>query len=304
MGTPEFSVPSLERLIKEYDVVGVFTQPDRPKGRGQKVQFTPVKEIALKHNIPVFQPERLRKDNQSIESLRKLNPDVIVVIAYGQILPKEVLEIPVHGCINVHASLLPRLRGAAPINWAIINGYTRTGITTMLMDEGLDTGDMLLKEEIDILEGETAGELHDRLMILGADVLIKTLKALESGQLKPEKQDDSMSTYAPMLKKELGRINWDKNAKDIYNLIRGVTPWPGAYCYYKGTMIKIWKADKIDEGDRSNPGEILKVSREGIEVACRKGSIIIKELQEVGGKRMNVAAYLNGHNLKSGEKLE
>lgn len=223
MGTPDFAVPTLKRLIEEHEVVGVFTQPDKPKGRGQKMQYTPVKELALQHNIPVYQPKSIRKEKEYIDILKKLSPDVGVVVAFGQILPKEVLDIPKYGCINVHASLLPKLRGAAPINWSIINGDNVTGITTMQMDVGLDTGDMLLKEEVEILDTDTAGTLHDKLMVVGAELLIKTLKAIEDGSIKPEKQDDSLSSYAPMLNKELGHIDWNKDAREVFNLIRGVT---------------------------------------------------------------------------------
>jgi methionyl-tRNA formyltransferase len=304
MGTPDFAVPTLEKLINKHEVVAVFTQPDKPKGRGQKLQYTPVKEVAVKNNIPVYQPSKLKQDRESIEALKNMNIDVIVVVAYGQILSKEVLEIPRYGCINVHASLLPKLRGAAPINWAIINGYDKTGITTMAMNEGLDTGDMLLKREIKIGENETAGELHDRLMYIGADLLIETLEGIENNRITPEKQDDSQSNYAPLLTKELGHINWNNNSTSVYNLIRGVTPWPGAYGFYKGKMIKIWKADKEIGGENSNPGEIVEVKKEGIRVACKTGFIIIRELQEVGGKRMSVSSYLNGHNIDMGEKLD
>lgn len=304
MGTPDFTVPSLKRLIGEYEVVGVFTQPDRPKGRGQKLQMSPVKELALKYNIPVFQPERLRRDMEALNKIKELEPDLIVVIAFGQILTKEVLDIPGFGCINVHASLLPRLRGAAPINWAIINGDKKTGITTMMMDEGIDTGDMLLKEEVEISEDETAGELHDKLMEIGSNLLMKTLKLLEDGKLVREKQEDSISTYAPMMSKELGKINWAEDADKIHNLIRGVTPWPGAYCFYKGTMVKLWKTKKINGETGMSPGTIVRVSRDSIEVACGKGKIAVLELQEVGGKRLSVSNYLNGHCILEGETFE
>lgn len=304
MGTPDFAVPSLEGLVEKHEVVGVFTQPDRPKGRGQKLQMSPVKEVAVKYNIPVFQPERLRRDREALNIIKELLPDLIVVIAFGQILPKEVLEIPRLGCINVHASLLPKLRGAAPINWSIINGDKKTGITTMMMDEGLDTGDMLLKEEVEINEDETAGELHDRLMEIGSNLLMDTLKALEEGKLVREKQEDSKSTYAPMMRKELGRINWTENAEKIHGLIRGVTPWPGAFCFYKGATLKLWKTRKLNEESGMSPGTIVKVSKDSIEVACGKGKIAILELQEVGGKKLSISNYLNGHQIFVGETLE
>jgi methionyl-tRNA formyltransferase len=305
MGTPDFAVPSLEKLIEKYEVVGVFTQPDRPKGRGQKLQISPVKEVALKHNIPVFQPVKLKNNLDAIETLRTLAPDLIIVIAFGQILPKEILDIPPRGCINVHASILPQLRGAAPINWSIINGLKKTGVTTMMMDVGLDTGDMLVKKEVEILSDDTAGELHDRLMAVGGEILIKTLDLIEKGELNREKQDDSKSSYAPMMSKELGHIDWSKTAEEVHNLARGVTPWPGAYCYYKGSIIKIWKTKIIsDSKEAAASGEVTKVSKSGIEVACGKGSILILELQEVGGKRLSVSNYLNGHEILEGEILE
>ena len=304
MGTPEFAVPTLQKLIEHYEVVAVFTQPDKPKGRGQKMQYTPVKEKALNYQIPVFQPEGL-KNNKDVENLIKgINPDAIVVVAFGQILPKSILELPKYGCINVHASLLPKLRGAAPINWAIINGEKITGVTTMLMDVGLDTGDILLKKEIEILEDETAGELHDKLMQLGADLLIETLKGLENGEIVPVKQDDNLSSYAPMLNKEMGHINWNRDFKSIHNLIRGLIPWPGAFTFYDEQMIKIWKSKKKRNNICGQPGEIIDVTKEGIEVACNVGSIEIIELQEVGGKRMDVASYLNGHRLEIGKILK
>lgn len=304
MGTPDFAVPTLQKLIENHEVAAVFTQPDKPKGRGQKVQYTPIKELALKYEIPVFQPEGL-KNNKDIENLIKdINPDAIVVVAYGQILPKAILELPKYGCINVHASLLPKLRGAAPINWAIINGEKKTGITTMKMDVGLDTGDMLLKSEVEISEEETAGDLHDKLMYIGAELLIKTLERVEKGDIVPEKQDDNLSSYAPMLNKDMGHINWEMDFETIYNLIRGVIPWPGAFSYYDGQMIKIWKVIKQKNFICGRPGEIINVSKDGIEVACKVGSLMIKELQEIGGKRMDVASYLNGHKLEIGKILK
>lgn len=304
MGTPDFAVPTLRRLIENHEVLAVFTQPDKPKGRGQKMQPPPVKEAALKNNIPVYQPQKLKNNKEVIDLIKSLNPDVIVVVAYGQILPKEILEIPKYGCINVHASLLPKLRGAAPINWAIINGFKTTGVTTMLMDVGLDTGDMLLKKEIEIKDDETAGELHDRLMTIGADLLIETLEKIKDGGIIPEKQEDSLSSYAPMLSKDMGHINWNKDNIEIYNLIRGLLPWPGAYFYYKNNMIKIWKAKIGNNNINEVPGKILDVTRDGIEIACKEGSIIITELQEMGGKRMSVDSYLNGHDIEIGSILE
>jgi methionyl-tRNA formyltransferase len=303
MGTPDFAVPTLERLIEKHEVAAVLTQPDKPKGRGQKMQYTPVKEVAANFNIPTYQPVNLKIDEECKRALYDINPDVIVVVAYGQILSKEILGIPKYGCINVHASLLPELRGAAPINWSIIRGNKKTGITTMKMDVGLDTGDMLLKKEVAINDSETAGELHDKLMTLGADLLIDTLDRIEAGNVTTEAQNHDLSSYAPMLTKELGHIDWSKDSNAVHNLIRGVTPWPGAYSYYNNTIIKIWDAEKSSSKDCKSSGEIIEVSKDGIRVACGKGSILITELQEVGGKRMRVSSYLNGHTINIGEIL-
>lgn len=304
MGTPDFAAGSLKALIGNHDVAAVFTQPDRPKGRGQKVQYNQVKSLALEHGIPVYQPIRIKKEPEAVNAIRDIQPDIIVVVAFGQIIPKEVLDMPRFGCVNVHASLLPELRGAAPINWAIVRGYNKTGVTTMLMNEGIDTGDMLLKSDVEIREDETAEELHDELMKIGAELLLETLDGLEKGNITPEKQDDSKSNYAPMLSKELGHIDWNKDCKSVHNLIRGVTPWPGAYCYYEDKMIKIWKAKVFSENKSKTPGEIISVSKEGIEVACGVGSILIMELQEVGSKRMDINSYLNGHTISEGSLLK
>lgn len=304
MGTPDFAVPTLKKLIEEHDVIAVFTQPDKPKGRGQKVQYSPVKEVAIEHNIPVFQPSKIKKEVEYIDKLKELNPDVCVVVAYGQILPKEVLDIPKYGCINVHASLLPELRGAAPINWSIINGNKVTGITTMMMNVGLDTGDMLLKREVEILDTDTAGSLHDKLMVVGAELLIETLEKIEKGEIKPQKQDDSKATYAPMMDKELGHINWDKNAREVFNLIRGVTPWPSAYFYYDDLMIKVWRCELIEGGKNDVAGKIVNVSKDGVKVTCREGIIVLKEVQKQGSKRMDIATFLNGNNLEVGKLLK
>lgn len=304
MGTPDFAVPSLEKLIKNHDILGVFTQPDKPKGRGQKLQFTPVKEVALRYNIPVFQPRKLKDDAESIEFLLNKKPDAIIVVAYGQILPKSILDIPVYGCINAHASLLPKYRGAAPINWAIIRGEKETGVTTMLMSQGLDTGDMLLSESVEIHPEETAEELYNILMNLSADLLIKTLRGLSEGSLKPKKQDDALASYAPMMTKDLGKIDFNKRNTDIHNLIRGVTPWPGAYFYYNDKIIKVWKSELVNGNSEEPSGKIVDISKNGIRVTCGEGTIVFKEIQEVGGKRMDISSYLNGHNINKGEFLK
>jgi len=298
MGTPEFACPTLQMLIdRGENVVAAVTQPDRPKGRGQQMQPPPVKELAEKHGIPVLQPQKVRAA-EAIEMIRALAPDLIVVIAFGQILPKALLDIPRHGCINVHASLLPRYRGAAPINWCIINGETETGITTMMMDVGLDTGDMLLKKKIPIFSEDTASSLHDRLSVLGAETMSETLDLLREGELSPEKQDDSLSCYAPMLKKEMGEIRWDSSGSSIMNLVRGVTPWPGAYTKIDD---KILKVHAVRAGSSAgSPGVILAAGKDGIEAACADGSIIIEELQLEGKKRLKAAEFLSGFRIEPG----
>lgn len=304
MGTPDFAVPALTELIKKYEVAAIFTQPDKPKGRGQKIQFTPVKELALKNNIEVYQPNKLRNNEECLKLLEAIKPDLIIVIAFGQILPPEILKIPRLGCVNLHASLLPKLRGAAPINWAIINGEKVTGNTTMLMAEGLDTGDMLLKTELAIGDEETAGQLHDRLAEAGTELLIKTIEGLNNSSIVPEKQQDELSNYAPMMNKELGRIDWSRDCVSIDRLVRGVTPWPGAFSNYNGKIIKLLRVVKCEKKNYEEAGVIVGVNREGIEVSCGTGSLVIIELQEVGGKRMDITAYLNGHKVNLGDKFE
>lgn len=298
MGTPRFACPSLQRLIDRGDeIAAVVTQPDRPKGRGQKPLPPPVKEVAERHGLPVLQPVKVRAP-EFIESVREMNPDVVVVVAFGQILPKALLEIPRYGCINVHASLLPRYRGAAPLNWCIINGETETGVTTMQMDPGLDTGDMLLKKATPIGPDEDACSLHDRLSLIGADVLHETLDLLVRGKLAPEKQDDALSCYAPLLKKEDGCIDWNRDARTIHNLVRGMTPWPGAFTYLDGKLVKVYRA-RIGEG-RGTPGTVLAASRDGIEVACGDGSLLLDELQLEGKKRLPVRDFLAGCRITAG----
>jgi len=301
MGTPIFACPTLKMLIdRGENVIAVITQPDRPKGRGQQMQAPPVKELALQYNIPVLQPLKVRVP-EVIEEIRGLNPDLIIVAAFGQILPKALLDIPSKGCINVHASLLPRYRGAAPINWCIINGEEETGITTMMMDVGLDTGDMLIKRFTKILPEDDASSLHDRLSLLGAETMAETLDLLEKDALKPEKQDDSLTCYAPMLKKETGIIDWSLNAAGIANLIRGVTPWPGAQTMIDDKVLKVWKAHT--GSGKGSPGRILQAGKLGIEVACGEGSLIIEELQLEGKKRLTARDFLAGYHIAEGIKL-
>ncbi len=304
MGTPDFAVPSLKRLIEEHNVTAVFTQPDRPKGRGNKISITPVKEIALKNNIPVYQPLKIKSDPEAVEAIRKLNPDFIIVVAFGQILPKEVLEIPKYGCINLHASLLPKYRGAAPVNWAIIEGESKSGNTTMLMDAGLDTGDMLLKSEVEIGEKMNSGELHDILMNEGAELLIKTVKGVASGEILPEKQDDSKSCYAPMLDKTVSKLDWNNESRVIFDKIRGLSPKPSALTNYKNVTIKVYEAEIGSRKSDKNPGTILEVSREGIEVSTKDGSLILTKIQFPGGKPLTVDEYIKGNSIEKGVVLE
>jgi methionyl-tRNA formyltransferase len=303
MGTPAFACPSLQILLERGEnVVGVFTQPDRPKGRGQKLQPPPVKELALQHGIPVCQPLKVRVP-EVIEQIRDLKPDLIVVVAFGQILPKALLEIPPHGCVNVHASLLPRYRGAAPLNWCLVNGESETGVTTMLMDVGLDTGPMLLKKATPIGPDEQITELHDRMSRLGATLLGETLDGLKAGTIVPQPQNDAQSCYAPLLKKETGLIDWNKPAQAIHNLVRGLASWPGAYTFLQGEPLKIHRTSLGNTTVSEPAGTIVKATAEGIEVACGQGSLLIRELQAAGSRRMDATSFLAGHPLPPGTRL-
>ena len=295
MGTPDFAVPCLARLVEISDVVAVVTQPDRPKGRGQKLLPPPVKVFAQEHGIAVYQPVRVKAPD-FVDVLRGLAPDLIVVVAFGQILSKEILSLPPLGCINVHASLLPRYRGAAPMQWAIVRGEKETGVTTMFMDEGLDTGDMLLRETLPITQAMTAAELHDAMMKLGADVLEKTLFSLSEGTLKRTPQDDALSTYAPLLDKEVGRIDWKKSAQEIHDLVRGLNSWPGAYTMLEGQKFKIWRT-RLAEGT-AEPGEIVSVTKQGLLVGTGEGMLEILELQAPSRKKMAAGDYVRGHGLQ------
>ncbi len=302
MGTPDFAVPSLEALIEKYGVEAVFTQPDRPKGRGKKMAFSAVKEVAVKHDIKVFQPEKLKDDREAIEYLKELNPDFIIVVAFGQILTKEVLDIPRFGCINLHASLLPMYRGAAPLNWVIINGEKKSGNTTMLMDVGLDTGDMLLKDEVEITENMTAGELHDILMVRGGNLLIETIEGIVNGSLKGIKQEGE-TCYAKMLSKNTGKISWNNSALDIHNLIRGLNPWPIAHTTYKDENMKIYESEVLAENSSKEPGTILSVNKAGIKVSCKEGILLIKKVQFPNGKPLTIEQYINGKDVEVGYKM-
>lgn len=309
MGTPDFAVPTLQKMIDMgIEVTAVVTQPDKAKGRGKKVIYSPVKECALAHDLPVYQPVRIRKEPEFIQTLRDMQPDVIVVVAFGQILPKEILDIPRLGCVNVHASLLPKFRGAAPIQWSIIDGEEVTGVTTMLMDVGLDTGDMLLKAEIPMDPKETGGSLHDKLAAVGGELLEKTLIGLEAGTIVPEKQDDSQAgEYARMLDKELGHIDFNQPAVVIERLIRGLNPWPSAYTKFEGKTLKIWSADvEEDAAGRPSPetfGQVVRVGKDAFSVQTGKGLLTIRELQLEGKKRMDTAAFLRGYPVETGVKL-
>lgn len=303
MGTPDFSVGTLEALVEAgHEVVLAVTQPDKPKGRGKEMQFTPVKEAALRHDIPVFQPKKVR-DPECMEELRKYHADIMVVIAFGQILPQEILDMTPYGCVNVHASLLPKYRGAAPIQWSIIDGEEVTGVTTMQMDAGLDTGDMLLKTEIKIEADETGGSLHDKLAEAGATLCVETLKALEEKTVTPEKQGETPTAYAKMLDKKLGNIDWTMDAVSIERLIRGLNPWPSAYTMWNGKVMKIWRGEVLEASGEQMPGTIVVVSKDSFTVQTGKGQLRILELQLQGKKRMDAAAFLRGYKLEEMMRL-
>lgn len=301
MGTPDFAVPTLQAVIDAgHELAAVFTQPDKAKGRGKAVVYTPVKEKALEYHIPVYQPVKVR-DPEVIEQIRQMNPDVIVVVAFGQLLPKTLLDIPPYGCINVHASLLPKYRGAAPIQWAVINGEKISGVTTMYMAEGLDTGDMILKEEVMLDEKETGGSLHDKLSVIGAALLVKTLNMLKEGTAVREKQDDSLKgQYAKMLDKHMGAIDFNEPAVKIERLIRGLNPWPSAYTKLNGKTCKFWLAD-VDSRDYDGVcGEVVKVTKNDFVIKTGQGGLIVKELQLEGKKRMDAGAFMRGVPIKEG----
>ena len=300
MGTPDFAVPSLQALIDAgHDVCAVYTQPDKPQGRKQILTAPPVKTLALEHDIPVFQPNTLKNEDEQAR-LRELAPEVIIVVAYGKLLPKAVLDIPSHGCINVHGSLLPRWRGAAPIQWAVIAGDEMAGVTTMQMAEGLDTGDMLLTYETKVGEKETAGELFDRLAQSGAELLTQTLVKLD--EITPRPQDDAQSCYAHMLDKQMAVIDWSKSAHEIDCLIRGLNPWPIALTTLSGERLKVFAAEKAN--GNGEPGTVLEADpKKGLTVACGEGALKLIEIQLVGGKRMKATDFLRGHVIEVGTKL-
>ncbi|MFI3212611.1 MAG: methionyl-tRNA formyltransferase [Eubacteriales bacterium] len=302
MGTPDFSVGALEAIIKAgHHVTCVVTQPDKRKGRGKEMQYTPVKECALQHNIPVFQPVKI-KTPEAIEELRQYEADIFVVAAFGQILSQEILDMPQYGCVNIHASLLPKYRGAAPIQWAILDGEETTGVTIMQMNAGLDTGDMLLKREVEITSVETGESLHDKLAMVGADLIVEALVEIEAGNITPEKQDDTHTCYAKMLTKSLGEIDWSVEGDAIERKIRGLNSWPSAYTYYKGKTFKIWESTLLEE-QSDTPGVIVRVEKDGIFVASGKGTLKITQLQLEGKKRMQVKDFLLGYKIQTGEIL-
>lgn len=300
MGTPDFAVPTLQALLDStHQVVGVFSQPDRPKGRGYKLMPPPVKELALAHGVPVYQPVKMR-DGTALAILKQLRPDVIVVAAYGRLLPKEILELPAYGCINVHASLLPRYRGAGPVQWSVINGEKATGVTTMFMGEGLDTGDILEQVQTPIGPEETAGELMGRLAEIGAQLLLHTLELLESGKAVRTVQDESLATYAPMLQKSDGALDFSQSAQKLYDRIRGVSPWPSAYAYLDGKRLKIHKAALLSD-QAGEPGVIQDGKR--LIVGCGEGSLELLEVQPEGGKRMRGEDFLRGRRPNAEKKF-
>ena len=303
MGTPDIAVGCLQKIIDEkHEILGVVTQPDKPVGRGKKLGMPPVKELALKYDIPVYQPVKAR-DEEFVKVLKDLNPDLIVVVAFGQILPKSILDIPKFGCVNVHVSLLPKYRGAAPINWVIINGEEKTGVTTMYMDEGLDTGDMILTSEFALDDEITAGELHDIMKEEGAKVLKETIDLIEKGEAPRIKQNHDEFTYAPMMSKSLGQIDYSKSAKDIHNLVRGVNPWPSAYTTYDNQTMKVWKTKVLRETSDKEPGTIISVDKEGIKVSTKDNVILIKEIQMPGKKRVLVEEYIKGNSIEANKIL-
>lgn len=306
MGTPDFAKESLQAIYEaEHKIQAVVTNPDKPKGRGMKLVASPVKEYAISKDLKIYQPEKIRNNTEFIEEIKNLNPDVICVVAYGKILPKEMLEIPKLGCINVHGSLLPKYRGAAPIQWAVINGEKVTGVTTMYMDVGMDTGDMILKEEVVLGEDETTGELWERLSKVGAKLLVKTLKEVENGTAPRIPQGEEF-TMAPMLNKEISKINWDKTAKEIKNLVRGLNPIMGTYSFLDGKKYKFWKVDVLNsENSNLENGTVIESnSKDGLIIKVRDGAIKVLEIQAENARKMNINDFLRGNNIEIGKKFE
>ncbi len=304
MGTPTFAVETFKRLLTAHTIVAVVTQPDKPNGRGKKIIYSPIKEAALAEGLPVLQPTKAR-DEDFIHALSQFEADLFVVVAYGQILPMSILTMPKYGCVNVHGSLLPAYRGAAPIQWAVLNGDTKTGVTIMYMDKGMDTGDMILKREMPIEADDTYGTLHDRMSVVGADALIEALASIENGTSTRQKQDDSQSTHAPMIHKSMGKIDWSKTSADIMNLVKGLNPTPNAYTEWEGNVLKIWKAVAMpavsETIGEAACGEVIDVVKgEGIVVKTGDGALLLTEVQGQGGKKMSMSDYLRGHVIGKG----
>lgn len=298
MGTPDFAEESLKALYDGgFEVSAVFTQPDRPVGRGMKLLPPPVKVLATAHETPVYQPEKLR-DGTAMDMIRDIAPDIIVVVAYGRILPKEILDYPKYGCINIHGSLLPKYRGAAPIQWAVLNGESETGVTAMYMAESLDSGDIIDMRRTAIMENETAGELFDRLAVMGAELLCDTLRAIESGKAQRTKQNDEDATFAPPLKKEMCDIDWNCTGREILNKIHGLDPWPTAVTEIAGVRFKVFGGKEIPLSERAEPGTVVSADKNGIAVACKDGAFLLTDIQAAGGKRMKSSDYLRGHPLE------
>ena len=303
MGTPDFSVGPLKALIEAgHTVTAVVTQPDKAKGRSGKLQFTPVKECALEYGIPVLTPVKI-KTPEAVAQLKEYEADVYVVAAFGQILSQEILDMPRYGCLNIHASLLPAYRGSAPIQWAILNGEEKSGVTIMQMDAGIDTGDMLLKREVPIAADETGGSLFDKLAVVGSELIVEALEKLEKGELIPEKQDDSLSCYAKMLQKSQGQIDWNKDAAEIERLIRGLNPWPSAYTSLNGKNLKIWEAKVSGSESDGEAGTVSSVTKDTISINCGKGQLMLLSVQLEGKKRMNVKDFLLGNRIEKGDVI-
>lgn len=303
MGTPDFSVGALDALVEAgHEILAVVTQPDKPKGRSGQMQFPPVKECALRHGLTVLQPVKI-KTPEWVDKLRELKADVFVVAAFGQILSKEILDMPKYGCVNIHASLLPKYRGAAPINWAIINGEKETGVTIMQMNEGVDTGDMLSHVVVPIAPKETAESLFDKLAKAGAELIVETLPKLEAGEIIPVPQDESQSSHVKMMNKSLGKIDWNQDAVVIERLVRGLNSWPSAYTYYQGKSVKLWDCDVVEAAAKAVPGTIIAVAKDSFDVATGNGALRVLELQLEGKKRMDTKSFLLGNQWKTGMQL-
>lgn len=304
MGTPDFAVPVLEALTasEKHTVKAVVTQLDKARGRSGKLIFTPVKEVAVKYEIPVYTPQKV-KDPEFVETLKQISCDIIVVVAFGQLLSKEILDFPKYGCVNVHASLLPRWRGAAPIQWSILEGDKKTGVTIMQMDVGLDTGDMLATQEVPLLGTETGESLFDQLSTLGGPLLLKTLEEIENGEVKPVKQKDEESTYAKMLTREMGELDFQEEAVRLERYVRGLNSWPSAYTHYHGKLLKIWEADVVDNDSQGRPGEIVELQKDGFLIQTGKGCLKARQVQLEGKKRMAAGDFLRGMQMKAGDLL-